>query len=447
MTGRANRNEFTAEMKKTYKILIPNMMDIHFRMLRNVFIGCGYDAELLTDTGQGVVEEGLKYVHNDICYPALLVIGQLLCALKSGRYDLNRTAVMMSQTGGGCRASNYIHLIRKALRNAGMEQIPVISVNLSGLERNSGFKITLSMLRKAMAALAYGDMLMLLRNQTKPYELNRGESDALVDHWVERLSRQFEQGKAVTPWAVKGYFREIVSSFEAVSIRRIRKIKVGIVGEIYLKYSPFSNNNLEQFLASQDCEVMVPGVMGFILYVMDNPIEDVVLYGGRKLKKWAAGIAKGLLKKFETYSLSALKGGRFVPPAPYEHLKELVKPLIGLGCKMGEGWLLPAEMMELVEKGYENIVCVQPFGCLPNHIVGKGMVRKIHELRPFANIVAVDYDPGATKVNQENRIKLMLAVARERLHAGKETEGPRAGGVRREESRSHREVLLAHSDG
>jgi predicted nucleotide-binding protein (sugar kinase/HSP70/actin superfamily) len=442
-----SNSEFTPEMKKTYKLLIPNMMDIHFRMLRNVFIGCGYDAELLTNTGQNVIEEGLKYVHNDICYPALLVIGQLLCALKSGKYDLNRTAVMMSQTGGGCRASNYIHLIRKALENAGMGQIPVVSVNLAGLERNSGFQITLSMLRKAIAALAYGDMLMLLRNQTKPYELNRGESEALVDHWVDLLSRKFEQGKAVTPWAVKGYFREIVSSFEAVGIHRVRKIKVGIVGEIYLKYSPFSNNNLEQFLASQDCEVMIPGVMGFILYMMDNSIEDVVLYGGRKLKKWAAGIAKSLLKKFETYSLGALKGGRFVTPSPYEHLRELVKPVIGFGCKMGEGWLLPAEMMELVENGYENIVCVQPFGCLPNHIVGKGMIRKIRELRPFANIVAVDYDPGATKVNQENRIKLMLSVARERLAAGGKAESPGMEGLRREESRSYGEVLLTHPDG
>jgi predicted nucleotide-binding protein (sugar kinase/HSP70/actin superfamily) len=405
-------------MKKTYKILIPHMMDIHFTLLRNVFAGYGYDAELLENDGRELVEVGLQYVHNDTCYPALLTIGQIISALKSGRYDLDHTAVMMSQTGGGCRASNYIYLLRKALQNAGMGHIPVISVNLAGLEKNSGFKITLSMLRRALAAMLFGDMLMLLHNQTRPYELVQGGSSSLVQQWVNRLSALLARGKAVSGPSIRSALKKLVSSFEEIPIRRKEKVRVGIVGEIYLKYSPLANNHLEDFLASQDCEVMVPGVLGFMLYCADNPIEDSILYGGGRMKKLAAGAVKAYIQNFERLGRKALAGSRrFVVPSSYEHTKSLAVPVIGHGCKMGEGWLLTAEMMELAESGYENIVCVQPFGCLPNHIVGKGMIRRIRELHPRANIVAVDYDPGATRVNQENRIRLMLSVARENLSA------------------------------
>jgi predicted nucleotide-binding protein (sugar kinase/HSP70/actin superfamily) len=416
------RIEFTKEMKKTYKILIPNMLDIHFRMLRNVFVSYGYDMELLTNTDQSVIEEGLKYVHNDTCYPALLTIGQIISALKSGRYDLNRTAVIMSQTGGGCRASNYIHLLRKALKNAGMGYIPVISINLAGLEKNSGFKITLPVLRKAMAAVIYGDMLMLLNNQTKPYEVVKGESTALVDYWVDFLSKKFEQRKAISTGAVRDILKKIVASFEAIRIEKKPKVRVGIVGEIYLKYSALANNSLEDFLASQECEVMVPGVLGFMLYSAGTRTDDYNLYGGSKILKIAAGLIMKYFLKFEEYMLTALKDNkRYISPSSFKHVKELVTPCIGHGCKMGEGWLLTAEMLELAENGYENIIIVQPFGCLPNHIVGRGMIRRVTEVSPRANIVSVDYDPGATKVNQENRIKLMLSVARERLAA--EVEG------------------------
>ncbi len=416
MSEGIERIEFTREMKKTYKVLIPNMLHIHFRMLRNVFASYGYDMELLTNTDQTVIDEGLKYVHNDTCYPALLTIGQIISALKSGKYDLNRTAVMMSQTGGGCRASNYIHLLRKALKNAGMGQIPVISVNLAGLEKNSGFKITLPVLRKALAAVVYGDMLMLLSNQTKPYEVNKGESEALVDHWVSFLSEKFENKKAFSSKAVDSYLKEIVTSFENIEIIKTNKVKVGIVGEIYLKYSALANNNLEDFLATQDCEVMVPGVLSFMLYSAGTRLDDYKLYGGSRLTKIAAKLIMNYFLKFETFILKALKDTkRFIAPAPFMHTRELVEPVIGHGCKMGEGWLLTAEMLELAEAGYENVIIVQPFGCLPNHIVGRGMIRRVIEVQPRANIVSVDYDPGATKVNQENRIKLMLAVARERL--------------------------------
>lgn len=415
MADDKGRIEFTKEMKHSYKILFPNMLDIHFHILQKVFKSFGYNIELLTNTDQGVIDEGLKYVHNDTCYPATLTIGQMMSALESGKYDLSHTALIMSQTGGGCRASNYIHLLRKALKSAGMGQIPVISVNLSGLEKNSGFKITLPMLRRALAALVYGDLLMLLNNQTKPYEVNKGDSAALVEKWTQFICDKFENKQGITPKEIKGYLKKIVADFTAVPVNKTPKVKVGIVGEIYVKYSALANNNLEQFLYEQDCEVMVPGVLSFMLFKVDNRLEDIGLYGGSKAKYSVIKTLFDYLTIFETYLMDALKGSKFTAPSTYMHLKELVEPIIGYGCKMGEGWLLTAEMMELIEGGYGNIVCAQPFGCLPNHIVGKGMVRKIRNVHPEANIVPVDYDASATKVNQENRIKLMLAVGKEKL--------------------------------
>ena len=415
MADESQRIEFTREMKKTYKILFPNMADIHFRILKKVFASYGYDMELLTNDDRSVVDEGLKYVHNDTCYPALLTIGQMISALKSGKYDLDHTALMMSQTGGGCRASNYIHLLRKALQNAGMGQIPVISVNLSGLEKNSGFQITLGMLRRALAALTYGDLLMLLHNQTRPYELHKGDSIALVETWATRISSMFEKRKAMSVSSIRRVLAEIIESFEAIPVNRCPKVKVGIVGEIYVKYSALANNGLENFLAEQDCEVMVPGLLAFMLFKVDNRLEDHRLYGGNPLKYRVIKLLYRFLLRFERALDEALVGHDYVRPALYTHLRELASQVIGRGCKMGEGWLLTAEMMELAENGYGNIVCAQPFGCLPNHIVAKGMIRQIREIYPEANIVPVDYDPGATRVNQENRIKLMLSIARERL--------------------------------
>ncbi len=405
------RIEFTKEMKKTHKILFPNMCDIHFRILHRVFSAYGYQVELLTNDGRSVVDEGLKYVHNDTCYPALLTIGQMIDALKTGDHDLDKVALMMTQTGGGCRASNYIHLLRKALENAGMGHIPVISVNLSGMEKNSGFKITLPMLRRAIAAVIYGDLLMLLSNQTKPYEVKSGESKEHVEKWVDFICQKFIEKKGISQREIEKYMKQIISDFSGIEKKNIVKKKVGIVGEIYVKYSPIANNHLEEFLAEQDCEVMVPGLLSFMLFKIDNRLEDIKLYGGGKLKKMVVNKLYRYFTKFETIFIGALEGSDFVKPSPYVELKKLVEPLIGHGCKMGEGWLLTAEMMELIEHGYENIVCAQPFGCLPNHIVGKGMIRKIREIHPKANIVPIDYDPGATKVNQENRIKLMLAMA------------------------------------
>ena len=416
MSDNANRVEFTREMKKDYTIITPNMAPIHFELIKNVLESFGYHIDLLRTTGREIADEGLKYVHNDTCYPALLSIGQLMHALHSGKYDLHKVALIMTQTGGGCRASNYIHLLRKALKKDGLDFIPVISLNLSGLESNSGFKITLPMIRQAIAALTYGDLLMLLKNQTKPYEVTPGESDALVNSWTNQLTKLFQQGKAFSQREVREYFQKIAQSFADIKRRDVEKIKVGVVGEIYVKYSPLANNNLEQFLFEQDCEVMVPGILSFMIFKVDNRLEDIRLYGGSQAKKQVCTLLKWYFTKYETDLIAAVKQfPQFTAPAPYSHLKELAGKVIGYGCKMGEGWLLTAEAMELVESGYGNVVCAQPFGCLPNHIVGKGMIRKVKNLYPQANIVPIDYDPSATQVNQENRIKLMLAVAKENL--------------------------------
>ena len=422
MAEEIKRIEFTKEMKKNYKILLPNMLAVHFAIISEAYRGLGYDMELLTSCDREIVDEGLKYVHNDTCYPALLVIGQFIHALKSGKYDLNRTALLLTQTGGGCRASNYIHLLRKALAKAGFSQIPIISFNPAGLEKNEGFQITLTMIRRALAGVIYGDALTLLANQTRAYERTPGSTDALLDYYVAMTADALRKGKLVSAHKVKKTVKAMVKDFAAIPLERTRKPKVGIVGEIYVKYSPLANNDLEAFLHSQGCEVNVPGLLGFIQYIFDNNIQDVKLYGGKKSYLYVNKLLRWYLARYEKMLHKAVtKGSDLFCPAPHSHVRTLGDDMIGLGCKMGEGWLLTAEMAELCESGYENIVCVQPFGCLPNHIVGKGMVRKLREEYPNANIVAVDYDPGATRVNQENRIKLMLSVARENL-AEKELE-------------------------
>ncbi len=409
------RVEFTKEMKETHTILAPNMLPIHFSLIQNVFRASGYQVEILQNTGRRVVDAGLKYVHNDTCYPALLVIGQFLDALDSGKYDVHKVALLITQTGGGCRASNYIHLLRKALVKAGYGYIPVISLNVSGMEKNSGFQLNLPILRRILAAMAYGDTMMLLKNQIKPYEVKAGETDAMVARWVRKLTAQFRCRRGFNYHDMERNLGRIAKEFGKISKEERTKTKVGIVGEIYVKYSSVGNNGLEDFLFSQDCEIMVPGVMGFLLYTTNAGLEDAKLYGGNPVKTEITRRMLGYLQKIENAMLSAVSTVRgIVVPGNFDHLKSLVQGVIGMGSKMGEGWLLTAEMIELCQQGYDNIVCAQPFGCLPNHVVGKGMVRKIREIWSSANIVAIDYDPGATKVNQENRMKLMLAVAKEK---------------------------------
>ena len=406
---------FTKEMKKDYTILIPNMLPTHFNIMKSVLIHNGYKMELLDTDGPEIAQTGLKYVHNDTCYPALLVIGQLIHALESGKYDVHKTALMITQTGGGCRASNYIHLLRKALHKAGLDFVPIISLNLSGLEKNPGFSLTLPMIRQIAAALVYGDVIMLCRNQVRPYEINKGDTNKLEQKWAEKISEQFANGDGYKTKDIEEGLYEICKEFSEIPVNRVPKVKVGVVGEIYVKYARLGNNDLERFLAEQDCEVCLPGLMGFAMFKVDIRLEDIKLYGGSKAKAMVVQALLNFLTKMEKMTIECTKQYGFQPPSSYEHTKSLVKGVIGYGSKMGEGWLLTAEMLELAESGYENIVCAQPFGCLPNHINGKGAIRKIKSINPKANIVSIDYDPGAPKVNQENRIKLMLAVAREEL--------------------------------
>ena len=409
---------FTKEMQKDYTILIPNMAPLHFELLRALFNAYGYHVELLHSDGQAVIDAGLKYVHNDTCYPALLAIGQLMHALESGAYDLEHTAVMITQTGGGCRASNYIHLLRKALKKAGLTHVPVISLNMSGLEKESAFKLTLPLLKEAVALLSYADMLMILGNQVRPYEVNPGETDQLIGQWIQQLSARIVPRRPTKFEQLRQTLSQISTAFAAIPVQRTQKVRVGVVGEVYAKFSPLANNHLEEFLRSQDCEVMLPGLMGFLIFKVDNRLEDIKLYGGSRAKATLVRFLIKYLTNIESVFLDSIRVTRqFSVPASYMQIKEMVRGIIGYGSKMGEGWFLTGEMLELIAHGYENIVCCQPFGCLPNHIVGKGMIRKIKAKHPIANIVPIDYAPGATRVNQENRIKLMLAVARERLEA------------------------------
>ena len=406
---------FTEEMKRTHTLLIPNMAPVQFRILAAAMEHHGYRVELLGNCGSQVSELGLKYVHNDTCYPALLVIGQFLDALGSGRYDLDHTALIITQTGGGCRASNYIFLLRKALERAGYANIPVVSLNFSGLEKGNSLPLDLPFLRMLLAAVYYGDLLSTLKAQTAPYEVHPGDAAALQEQWLDTVCQDVRQGRGCSQREMKVRMPEIAAAFAAIPVRRTPKVKVGVVGEIYVKYSPLGNNDLEAFLSSQDCEVNLPGLMGFLQYCAYNLAETSRLYGGGLLERCGADLVLEYIAQMERVILQTLRSHGFHAPLPFQELTALTDGIIGRGDKMGEGWLLTAEMVELVQAGYENIVCAQPFGCLPNHICGKGMINRIRELYPNANITPIDYDPSATRVNQENRIKLMLAVGRERL--------------------------------
>jgi len=414
---------FTEEMKREYTLLMPQMLPVHFTMLKKVFELQGYTVDLLTTDHRGVVDEGLKYVHNDTCYPALLVIGQLLDAVKSGRYDPHKIGLLITQTGGGCRASNYIHLLRKALCRAGYEYIPVVSVNLSGLEKNPGFSLGLNMIRQMVYSLLYGDLIVLMGNQCRPYEIVEGETDRRTAKWVDRLVEDFSQKGSFKTAHIRENFRRIADDFASLPVHRVPKVRVGVVGEIYVKYAPLGNNRLEEFLLAEGCEPVVPGVTDFILFKCDNRVVDHELYGGKTATYYGAKLLIKYISGLQDAMIAAVKAHpAFRAPGTFAHLKSLVKDYMGYGNKMGEGWLLTGEMLELINTGVENIVCTQPFGCLPNHVAGKGMVRRIKDNHPRANIVCIDYDPGATRINQENRIKLMLANARLAQQAVSSTE-------------------------
>ncbi|MGI6450837.1 MAG: acyl-CoA dehydratase activase-related protein [Desulfitobacteriia bacterium] len=404
---------FTEKMREEYTILSPQMAPLHFELVEEAARLEGYRIEVLPDVEAGAVEEGLKHVHNDACYPSILVVGQIMAALKSGRYDLNRTAVIMSQTGGGCRASNYIGFIRKALKDAGMQQIPVVSLNALGIESNPGFKITTRMLKRCVMAMVYGDLLMRLSNATRPYEKNPGETNALVEKWLSELK------PSLAKLSIREYhanIRKIIRDFDNLEILNIQKPKVGVVGEILVKFHPFANNYIVDILEKEGAEAVMPDLIDFFLYCAHNAIYS--------RKKLAGTLKANLLSRYIIWRIENYrrvmkkelrKSKRFSPPKSIFELAALAGEIMHLGHQTGEGWFLTAEMLELIESGATNVACLQPFACLPNHITGKGMVREIKRHYPEANIVPIDYDPGASQVNQVNRIKLMLSVAFKKL--------------------------------
>lgn len=404
---------FTESMKETHTILIPDMLPVHFGLFTKVFGSYGYKMELLTTASREVVDEGLKNVHNDTCYPALLVIGQFMEALKSGRYDVNKVALMITQTGGGCRASNYIHLLRKCLKNT-FPQVPVISLNFSGLDKESAFQLTAPIILKLLYAVLYGDMIMTIYNQCRPYELVDGTSDKVRNDLINTINEYFVSGNEYTK--TKKIYNLILDSFANVERSKDKKIKVGIVGEIYVKYSPLANNHLEEFLIREGCEPVVPTLLEFCLYCAISKVNDGRMYNFFNKNVFAMGIGYDvILAKHREFNKTIKNHGVFTAPHDFEHLRTLADRYINQGVNMGEGWLITAEMGALIESGTNNVICTQPFGCLPNHIVAKGMSRVIKNAYPQANLVAIDYDASATSVNQENRIKLMLASANNTL--------------------------------
>ncbi|MDO5417002.1 MAG: acyl-CoA dehydratase activase-related protein [Lachnospiraceae bacterium] len=415
-----NRVYFTKDMKKDYTILCPQMSPIHFDLLEPAIRSCGYNIEILQNASRSAIDVGLKYVNNDACYPSLIVIGQIMEALLSGRYDLNRTAVFMTQTGGGCRASNYIGFIRRALEKAGMSQIPVISVNANGMETNPGFAITLPLLTKGLQAVVYGDIFMRVVYATRPYEQVPGSTDALHEKWRRRCIHSLSQ-KTPNLIGFARNIRGIIRDFDALPRVDVKKPKVGIVGEILVKFSPLANNHIVELLESEGAEAVMPDLMDFLLYCFYNNNFKAEHLGCKRSTAWVSNMGISLLEFFRKTARRELeKSTHFGPPANIRNLADMAKDYVSLGNQTGEGWFLTGEMLELIHNDVNNIVCTQPFGCLPNHIVGKGVIKELRNSHPEANIIAVDYDPGASEVNQLNRIKLMLATAQKNLKAQKE---------------------------
>ncbi len=408
---------FTKDMKKDYTILIPQMAPIHFELLESAVKSTGYKVELLRKCTQKTVETGLKYVNNDACYPSILVTGQMIEALQSGKYDLNKTALIMSQTGGGCRATNYIGFIRKALKDAGFENIPVISFNIVGMEKMPGFKITVPLIERLLKTILYGDLLQKMLTKNRAYEKNKGETQKLFDTWMEKCKKLLEKS---TNKEFKQSIYDIVNDFEKIELdTTIEKPRVGIVGEVLIKYHPFGNNFVADLLEKEGAEVILPDFMGFVKFMATHKITFNNLLNtnktSSKIMKAAIKLIDILEKDMKIALANSKKG--YLPPCDIWHLEEKVKDVLSIGNQTGEGWFLTAEMIEYIEHDIPNIICVQPFACLPNHVVGKGVIKTIREKYPDANISPVDYDPGASETNQANRIKLLMTVAKDNLKA------------------------------
>ena len=410
-----NKVPFTKDMRKDYTILVPQMAPIHFELITAAVASCGYNVELLSECTPNTVETGLKYVNNDACYPSILTTGQFIEALESGKYDVNKTALVMSQTGGGCRATNYIGFIRKALKDAGFEQVPVISFNLVGMEKNAGFKLTIPMVEKLLKGVVYGDLLQKMLTKNRVYEINKGETKALFDLWLKKCKTLVDNS---TTKQFKQSIYDIVNDFEKIELdTSVEKPKVGIVGEVLIKYHPFGNNFVADLLEKEGGEVILPDFMGFVKFMATHKITFNNLLKINKTSSKISKLAINLVNIFEKDVKLALANSKknYLQPCDIWHLEEKVSDVLSIGNQTGEGWFLTAEMIEYIENDIPNIVCVQPFACLPNHVVGKGVIKTIRNKFPEANISPVDYDPGASEANQTNRIKLLMTVAKDNL--------------------------------
>ena len=412
-----NKKIFTKEMRKDYTILMPQMAPIHFELLETAVKSCGYNIELLRNCTQKTVETGLKYVNNDACYPSILVTGQMIEALQSGKYDINKTALIMSQTGGGCRATNYIGFIRKALKDAGFSNVPVISFNIVGMEKMPGFQLTVPLMEKLLKTVVYGDLLQKMLTKNRAYEIHKGETEELYNKWMEKCKKLLEKSNNKE---FKQSIYDIVEDFEKIELdTSIEKPRVGIVGEVLIKYHPFGNNYVANLLEKEGAEVILPDFMGFVKFMATHKITFNHLLN---INKTSSKIMKAaiklidILEKDVKIALNNSKKG-YLPLCDIWHLENKVKDILSIGNQTGEGWFLTAEMIEYIENGIPNIICVQPFACLPNHVVGKGVIKTIREKYPEANISPVDYDPGASETNQANRIKLLMTVAKDNLQA------------------------------
>ena len=409
---------FTEEMRKTYTILAPQMSPIHFELLEPAFRASGYNLVVLGNDNKNAVNAGLKYVNNDACYPSLITVGMFMDAVTSGKYDTDHLAIIMSQTGGGCRASNYVGFIRRALEKAGYPQIPVISLNLSDLEKNPGFKINFSLAQRGIYCLIFGDILMRCIYATRPYEAEEGATDAMHQKWVQKITDYVSTDKAISHRTFKRFCREIVQDFDNIPRRDIKKPKVGIVGEILVKFMPMANNFLADLLESEGAEPVIPDLMDFFLYCFYNNKFKAENLGFKKSTWTKSKLGIWGIEFLRKTAHQALAESRhFTPPESIYKTAEGAKDIVSLGNQTGEGWFLTGEMVELINSGVNNIVCCQPFACLPNHIVGKGVIKELRHQYPKSNIVAIDFDPGASEVNQLNRIKLMLSTAQKNLTA------------------------------
>ncbi len=407
-------------MRKDYTILAPQMSPIHFDVIEAAFRACGYNFEILGNDNRRAVDVGLKYVNNDACYPSLMVVGQIMDALLSGKYDLNKVAVIMTQTGGGCRATNYVGFIRRALEKAGMPQIPVISLNLGGIETNPGFHLNAEMLMRVAYAAIFGDIFMRCVYRMRPYEQTKGSVEEVHQKWIKKC-REFVSRKHMRFATFNKMCRQIIADFDAIPITNEVKPRVGIVGEILVKFAPAANNYLVDLLESEGAEAVVPDLVDFMLYCFYNQIYKADYLGMSK--------KTSMISRFGIRGIEFLRGSarrafeksiHFTPPCSIYETVENAKTIVNIGNQTGEGWFLTGEMIELIHSGVNNIVCTQPFACLPNHVVGKGVIKELRKHYPLSNIVAIDYDPGASEVNQLNRIKLMLSTAQKNLHKKEE---------------------------